>query len=759
MIIVRRYGIMAEKEKINKISGRANTLMQNVQDSIDGIYTDIHGATPELGRINDYMRTRMHKAIDTITNYNVNSLGISNISSLYSRLNTLQGDKSTIGEILKVFENDSLMNNVVSMYSQNVYLKEADKEYELILKYMPSLHDALDTRKEAVLSADHFTKDAINIKSSSAELSDATTDSNITAMRDKYDIDNLLDRLYGETDKLGEAYIYCVPYKKAMNRLLKQAKGGDALKGSYSANAIGESFEIVTEAAVYSYDESSGQVIENSISSRVEGLTVEFNTSGVIADAIKEHYRMERVVNETAMMSINESERMKLDDNSITDMKDMKKGLYSLDPNAKDMRTQDGLITDKDENSLKIPGCVVKFLDRTMVKPLYIDDIETNNPMNTEQVTFTSTLGGLRPGTTARKIANNSDDNDNIIIKKIAKELSEKIDAKFINANQDLTKEIYAILKYNIKHNDSGRVTKMRVTFIPPEDIIHSFFNKDPRSNRGISSLARSLFPAKLYSCLYISNVIGILTRGNDKRVYYVKQNVDTNISAVLLNTINSIRKSNFGLRQIENMNNIMNITGRFNDYVIPESASGDAPVRFEIMPGQDIQHPTELMNQLEEMAINATDVPMEVIQARKQLDFATHYTMSSTRFLRTVYNIQAKFTKIASKLLTRIYDAEFDCQDTVTIELPPPMYLALTNSSQMFQSANEHVENVTPMYIDVENSDPVLVNKIKAKIKKFYMKSFLPDAMIERIVSQAKMEYEKEKATSAQPDQGQEMM
>ena len=172
-------------------------------------------------------------------------------------------------------------------------------------------------------------------------------------------------------------------------------------------------------------------------------------------------------------------------------------------------------------------------------------------------------------------------------------------------------------------------------------------------------------------------------------------------------------------------------------------------------MQGQEVQHPTELMNQLEEMAINATDVPMEIIQARQQLDYATHYTMSNTRFLRKVYNLQSKFTKIINKLLTRIYDAEFECNDLVSVELPPPMYLALMNSSQMFQSANEHIENITPMYIDIDTTDPALVSKIKGKIKKFYMRSFLPDDRIVEIIDQAKMEFEKEKSEKPQDDSG----
>lgn len=712
-----------------------DTLEKNVQASIDKLYADTHGNSPETSRTLDYMRTRMHHAIDNIVSNNISNTGISNISSLYARSQSIQNDANITRQIISTFENDTMMDSVMSLYSQNVYLKEADKEFEVIMKYMPKLHDALDTRKEAVLSADHFTKDAINITSSSATLSEVSSASNIKQMREKYGIDDIIDRIYDETDKLGECFIYCVPYKKALSRLLD--KGG--------AGSPASSDEI-QESTFCAFDESGMVKYYNHKvdSNTKDGITLEFNNTGFIPDAIKQAYTARNVLNEASSMALNESKI----ENQETISNDSIKNGYKLDNDA---TAQDGIISNSKNIDIKAPGAVVKILDHTMIRPLYIEDtclgyyyIETDKPMTVENLTFSSTLGGLKPGNTARKIAENKSDNENAIIKKIAKEISDKIDKKFINANQDLTKEIYLILKYNQDHTSNGRISRIKVSFIPPEDIIHSYFHKDPKSNRGISSLQRALFPAKLYSCLYISNTLAILTRGNDKRVYYVKQQADTNISKVLLNTINQIKRSNFGLRQIENMNNIMNITGRFNDYVIPESPSGDAPVRFEIMQGQDVQHPTELMNQLEEMAVNSTDVPLEVIQARQQMDFATHYTMSNTRFLRKVYNLQSKFTKIINKLLTRIYDIEFDCEDSVTIELPPPMYLNLMNSGQMFQSANEHVENVTPMYIDVDNEDPQLVSMVKNRIKKFYMRSFLPDEALTRLVDQARMDFER---------------
>ena len=97
------------------------------------------------------------------------------------------------------------------------------------------------------------------------------------------------------------------------------------------------------------------------------------------------------------------------------------------------------------------------------------------------------------------------------------------------------------------------------------------------------------------------------------------------------------------------------------------------------------------------------------------------------------------------NKFLTRLYDAEFECTDSVSVELPPPMYLALMNSSQMFQSANDHVENITPLYIDPNDQDQELVAKVKANIKKFYIKSFIPDATIQQIVDNTIMEHKRD--------------
>ena len=205
-----------------------------------------------------------------------------------------------------------------------------------------------------------------------------------------------------------------------------------------------------------------------------------------------------------------------------------------------------------------------------------------------------------------------------------------------------------------------------------------------------------SLFPAKIYSCLYISNAIAILTRGFDKRVYQVRQTVDTNIKAVLLNVINQIKMSNFNLRQIENMNNILNITGRFNDLVVPVSANGEQPVTMELMPGQNIDVKSEFMNSLEEIAIELLGVSLEMVTSHFQSEqSATSIVQNNERLLIMIYQRQEAYSQILEQVFTKIYQYEYNTSDILEVELPTPSQLRLNNLSQLLSIGNDIIQNI----------------------------------------------------------------
>ena len=432
----------------------------------------------------------------------------------------------------------------------------------------------------------------------------------------------------------------------------------------------------------------------------------------------------------------------------------------TIDPDELDLKefqpdttSQDGLITgnkedkessNKNEDNLTVPGCIVKKLKREMVKPMYIEDVCIGYLyLEVKEGTtfkFTNSIFDRTSSDILGKDLSKDIKNDTEVDKRISDlsmQVSKFINAKFVNSNIDLSKEIYALLKHNDYITNPNK--NIKVTFLPADDVVHIKFNEDPNTHRGISDLTRALFPAKIYCAMYLVNAIANMTRGYDRRVYYVKQTVDTNIAKTLLNTINQLKKSNFNIRQIENINNIIGISGSLHDYLIP-TLGGEPPIQFEIMPGQRIDPPTEQLQALEEMAINSTDVPLELIQARQSMDYAVHYTMTNSKFLRKIYNRQSSYAKFLSIIFTKIYNYEYNTNEKLVVTLPPPMFLNITNTNQVIQNTMEFANNITNIYMADEPNESVKA-RFLTKVQKYYLGSYLDMDILDKLRNEAEQE------------------
>ena len=766
----------------------ADKRLDNIKDKIiksrDMLYSDIYYndnlASEEIKRL----KNRVSNAIEKISNNNVASTGVSNISILYTKTMNVQNkaNMDMITELNKALGDRNTMNNIMALYTQNTLIRDMDKEIDMVCKYMPKLEEALDTRREHVLSADHFSKNCLNIKSANTgNTDDASTKVNIETMRKKYNLDELFDNdIYRNTDKYGEAFVYIVPYKKAIEQLL-QARYMNSTNGgnnpdiinspggyveSASIEAIQEAIEMnseeidtkdIIQEAANEYEDFTKKMkidfkeaeAERNLIQEISKIKIEINRSKIIESAIRDRAKANKVFSESGSLFFNEDNSTSIFGNGV-----YKDKFYSAasDPNS---MSADGVTllnkTNNKSTKVSVPGCVVKLLDRELTKPLYIDNIcigyfyvECDKKFVLEQTNYAATIGGIRPGGVYKGTFDyyRNTSNEYASIKQIASMISQKIDAAFVNANQDLSKEIYSILKYNSTVDATGKISRIRITFIPPEDIEHCYFELDKETKRGVSGLARALFPAKLYSCLYISNSLLSITRGFDKRIYHVKQSVDTNIAGVLMNVINQIQRSNFNIRQIESMANVLNMVGRFNDFVIPRSPSGEDPVEFEVMPGQQVEIKSDLMNMLEELAVNATDVPLELINMRNQPDLATHLTMTNTKFLQKVYNRQSKTQKIFSRVVTKIYNYEFNMDngkhEEITVELPPPIFLASTNTSQIVDTVSQLSQSVAAAYTDQQN-EPNLAAEFTRQFQQELISSLFPLGTIDKVMTKAK--------------------
>ena len=750
-------------EKDKKSSNNLiNKLSNTVQNNLDNLYTKTYYSQSSNKQDLESIKTKLDDSIDNIVSVNLDNTGKGTMSTLYSRMqqqdsSIKMGDKKG-GQSLESLINDGqvIEAGLMGFINDTTTVFDYDNKIDTILKYMPRLQEAIDTRKDNVLSADHFSKDFINVISSSITNDSETYNEHIKFIKDTYNFQELSDEIYDQTAKYGEAFVYVVPYKKAVARLLKQ-------KNNTRADLQIKESIIITESGTIKMDKLPKDINLNLLEEMgLDNVQLECYT-GAINSVIENIMRFEKVSNSLNEMSLNYestnfSEETILE--SAENIRDVVKGRFEktikddLTFDHFDDRGQDGLVDKskrrktKDDKFINVPGTIVKILERKHVIPIYIEEycfgyyyIEVEGPYNPvgdydKMQDPTMSLKGSNSILSTNSMLDQSSQQNNII-RYLANQISNFIDAKFINANQDLRNEIYTVLKYNYDNN-SSKMNKIRVTFIPPDDMEHVYFKMNENTHRGISDLDKSLFPATLYCANYITHAIWNMTRAQDKRVYYVNQTVDTNISKTLLNTINQIKKGNFGIRQIENINHILNITGMFNDYIIPRGPSGNSPIDFEVMQGQSVEYQTEFMTMLEEMAVNSTDVPMEMIQMRNSVDYSSQLTMSSSKFLRKVYNRQSKYQKNLTRIFNKIYNNEFDDNITLSIVLPPPMFLNITNTNQMMTNVNEYSQNVAQLLIDPDEEDKVK-NEVIREINKYNLGSYLNIPELENIAHKAK--------------------
>ena len=783
------------KDDDNRSNIRFNALKKIaglIQSNADDIYKSTYYTDPENKRQLNDLKSSIDLSIKNILDNNVNATGEPNMSRFYERLffNT-QNDKDTVAEFEKIFGDNDFINNLSSSYMDNRWIKAIDDELDETLRYMPKLEEALQTLRDNVLSADSFNKDFLTLKPAiDGDKNQDQFDHNIQDLKKNYDLLKLVNEIYYDTSKYGETFIYCVPYEKAIQNLMdhKNDNRGIAIRSNYNESTV------ILEDTINDTSEKidMSRFNLNNLNEDIKDINLNFeiDNSGILRSVIAAEKDARDKKKSVSEQSLCEQYLMEL---GITDIRNDGKA-YAFDnieryqvggklpehhnfdktlnddmelPNI-DSSASDGLVnTDKAKNvKLKsMNGCIVKKLRRECVTPIMINDIclgyyyfEFDNNMaffdeSQPSTGMVNTITGLRSNGRAEAydVLQRRDD----AIRYVASMLATKIDTKFINDNQDLKREIYYILKYNDEFsNNEANMQNIRVSYIPPEDINHIYFNLDENTSRGISDLNLALIPAKLWVAIYITNCLAIMTRGNDKRVYYVRQSVESNISKTLLKTVDEIKKSNFGIRQIQNINNVLNITGRFNDYIIPRGADGNSPIEFEVMQGQQVEIKTELLNLLEEAAINSTGVPLELIQSRQSPDYAMQLTMSNTKFLRFVYARQSLFQQMIQPLLTKIYDIEYGTTDTIDVTLPPPLFINVTNTNQLVVNTSDFCNSIVEIFMG-DTQDDIIKAKVGKKLKAYYLGSYVNMSILNNAIEEAKQEKAKEDAEAAAKDNG----
>ena len=742
---------MAEDKNVKKQEGLLSSIRKGLANLYGRTYYTPPDGDSELTHLTDRINDSMGKIINDINH----STGLSSISTLYAKAIDYQNDSKVVDGFDNLFKDMANDGSVYNVFFNNRSLRLFDAEIDMICKYMPMLEDALGVLCDNVISSDHFSKDFIFISDEnvSVENNKELFYNNIKILKDKYDLLIKFQDIIYNTSKYGERFYYIVPYERAIKKLLDNPE--NKFVTSHEAMSLTESGILKQTPAL----KESGDVFVNTINKKEQSLDVEFtfNMSNSLSKEIVAH--------EAAANRLKHIKESALNFNEATT------STVSLVANDKldaspfyDDTTSNGLIVAGDnrfntKEDWGLNGCVFKELNRYKIIPVRIEDLilgyaylendryGLDDDFPVSDTTTPVNAMGINVATDLEATKNSAVISDSIV-KTVASKLSAAIDNKFIKLNKDLSKEIYTVLKHDLQ---AGKKNKYNVTFLPPDDVVHCYYKLDPDTYRGISDLYKSMIPAKLFIGLYITNTIGAMTRAQDRRVYYVKQSgIDTNISKILLTTIDQLKRQNFNIRQLESMKNVLNILGRFNDFVIPTDNSGNAPVQFEVMQGQQIDPQTDLMEKLQSMAVNSTDVPFEIVQARQSMDYAIQASMSNSRFLKKIYNRQTIANRFLSSIMTKLYRGEFNNPTAVIkVNLPTPMFLNLTNTNQIIQNANDVAQAAMEAFSDDldDNAKQIFFNNLKGKM----LESYIDMEMIMRVKEATKIEY----AANQQQDQG----
>lgn len=739
-----------------------NRKLSKALDNLDNQISDLYTTTYHVSDVQDLL---YNKITDDLDDSIAKATGddeyknLSNISKLYQKLsNKISVDSAQINigkgndsDISTLFQSPDVMSGIMDAYAKTKSIKEFDNEFDTICKYMPKLQTALDIKKDAVLCSDLYSKKFIRIlpkNDTQQQSKKVVLENNIDNLVTKYDLEAKLEYWYDITSKYGEVFVYCVPYNKAFKTLLSRRNG--------SLNNISES--VVT---------SKGELVKlGAKNSKVKvddgGIHINFDKSNVIREAIENNTIIRNAINNSLLTGISEfsvldeaknGESITFDDHiKSSGGEDILKFDKTI-PNDElkvedyDKTAAQGLFPNEKNNSkdttTKVNGCVLKTITHDKFIPIYIEntffggyyieaDLDAFSDMDNSIATNTSSVS---TGSITSLFRPNSDGGsaDDQMIKSVAGKISDAINATFINTNSDLSKEIYLMLKYNDKYNVNNSSLNMNVTFIPADDIHHLKFKTDPVTHRGISDLWDSLVAAKQWIMLNITTSLGQAIRGYDRRIYYVKQQLDTNVAQSLLNVISQIKKGNFGVRQMESVTNMIGMLGRFNDYIIPTDSNGTAPISFDTQPGQQFDFPADMMQNLEESAISSTGVPVEIVNSSTGMDFAIRYTMTNAKLLRNVLKRQGIIENFMDSMVTKLYYFEFEQYEELELKLPIPAYLSLTQGQQLLQTAVQYADS--RVEIDMLGE----TDEAKAEYKKILISKLIPGYISEEEIASIK--------------------
>lgn len=594
---------------------------------------------------------------------------------------------NTDNNIMQTLLND--MNSTVAKYEDLI----------LITSIMPQLKDARKGIVNSILSPDDVTKKvALNLDLYGKPLTvkDETEFYNeIKRIMDEVEFTKKLKHGIDRSITLGKYYYAVLPYSDLYSEIInRNSNKTGRLKESTESSKLNEQSVVILDEEEFKQNLDAGYTIPS-----VKQSMASFVNDNVIVNESSLGLFDLDILTEDIKHAIKKTERSKNKDvksnDSASDFENYASKFF-MDKKTKNTKTvSDGLLDINaeldDKNKPNIKGCKIKKLDPRRLIPLKIDDtcfgyyyIENKRSVQAIQNPLKFRL---------KNDLNRSqvDSSIDTIYKSLGELMIKKIDKKFIEKNNEIKDKLYDIIK-----NYEDGLQQYSITYLNPDDVVE--FEVDD----GESPFEQSLYFSKLYMLVLLSSITAKVTRSNDVRAYYIDVDAKGPANGMIMNAINTIKRQNKSIAYYNNIQKIMSSTTVFDDLFLPKPVDGKHPIDYDIIQGQNVDIPTDVLEMLEKIAVDSTGLPLQLIQSSNDADFAKTYSMLNIKYLKRIVDFQVDLNPATTSFLSKILCCYFDKDSdeyskarAITANLQSPINLQLSNSLDQINNAKEYATAV----------------------------------------------------------------
>lgn len=520
-----------------------------------------------------------------------------NITDAVSRLNVFSGEignksgklsnQDVDEEKMKIFEQ---LQEGLSGVSRNDEMRRMTgyDDYDILDTSIPELSTALNVYTDSILSPDDVTKRSINYfykqevndnteLTDETQISDTLFDKNMRALIEKFHIDERLSTRTRDALKYGDLFLLILDMHRDANKMLNESDvNEDTGKTIYEQLYENTEDNVLLEKLYLSLkskdlpEKNDAKSVYNTLDKHdtnnpgknlPDKDKIIQDTKHDIADKINKNIKFYK--NPVNLL------------NKAKDYQDPSKGDY-IDYHFKGAYLKD--INPRNIIKLEADDIVFGYVYFETLpssdngEGFDASSLTNGNGMSSSSsmLSMVSSSMGMDGSVTTTQTSSTSssqngmDQNANneisntalrysIITDLFIKGISKKIGKDFVKKNPEMQNTLFELLR-----KDYILEKEVKMTFLEPDQVFH--LKLDSTTTYGKSRLANSVFAAKLYLATMMTNVITKVTRGRDKKVYYVEVGLDDDIESTVQSLIRDMKSNEFSATSFGNNQSISTV-------------------------------------------------------------------------------------------------------------------------------------------------------------------------------------------------------